>query len=164
MKASTGLQWFLVFMIGMLISIVSITMLFSIELILNNYLVIPLALGITGLFSALGTVYSGNRLVGDGLRTPYGAIVRYNELTAVVLVVILILVYSLELFRGPPIIISSSAGLVLGISSVYFASRLRLPPDSVPKERSQVILWLVIAFLSLPLVILIASFFGLAGA
>ncbi len=164
MRRSHQAGWLLVFLLTLLVGLGTVTFLFVFGLILVEFLLIPVALLITGLLTALVAVYASNKFVRDRLRSPAGEVVRRTEWTAATLALILVLAYTLNLVPGPAIIMSSLAGFVLAVSSVFFASRFRLPPDSLLPEGRKILVWLLVAVMALPVVILIASWFGLAGA
>jgi len=163
MKQSSTLSWVLVLVLTLLVSLVLTTLLFTLGLILIEFLLYPLALGISALVTGLTAVWSSNRLVRDGQQALLTAVVQRSEGTAVLLALLLIVAAALDWLALPPIIISSAAALILAGVATYAAHQHRgAEPEKIPTRR--VVTWLLAAFLAIPLVIFLASLFGWAGA
>jgi len=164
MKKTLVYIWLLIFLLTLLVSVVSATLLFTLGLILIEFLLYPLALGITALLVGLTAVWLSNRLVKDNLQTPVEAVVVRCEGTAVLLSLILILGNAMGWLPNPPILVSSGSAVILSLVAVYFAAQLRgvVPAEQISGRR--IVAWLLVAFLAVPLVLFVASLFGWAGA
>ncbi len=164
MKKTPVYVWLLIWLLTQVISLFSITLLFSLGLILIEFLLYPLALAIGALLTALTAVWLSNRLVRDDLETPVNEVVLRCEGTAVILALILIAGYLANLLPAPAIIISSAAATVLAVAAVVFSQQLRQPPMTDMHRTRRIIIWLLVAFVSIPVVIFLASLVGWAGA
>jgi small-conductance mechanosensitive channel len=164
MKKTPVYIWLLILFLTVLVSVIANTLLFTLGLILIEFLLYPLALGITALLTGLTAVWLSNKLIHDGLQTPVGTVVRWCEGTAVLLSLLLILGNVMGWLPHPPVLVSSGAALILALVATYLASQLRqtVPVDQPATRR--IAAWLIIAFLAIPLVIFVASLFGWAGA
>ena len=164
MKKTPILIWLLIWILTLLVSGFAATLLFALGLILIEFLLYPLALGISALLTGLTAVWLSNKLIHDGLQTPVAAVVRWCEGTAVLLALLLILGNALGWLPNPPIFVSSGAAFILTVVAAYAANHLRqAAPVEQPSTR-RIAAWLIIAFLAIPLVIFVASLFGWAGA
>jgi small-conductance mechanosensitive channel len=164
MKKTPVYIWLLILFLTWLVSLVTTTLLFTLGLVLIEFLLYPLALGVSALLTGLTAVWLGNKLIHDGLQTPVEAVVKWCEGTAVLLSLILIASKVLNLGYVRPIVISSLAAAILALTAVYSVRQHR---SALPKERSmtrQAVTWLIVALLAIPLVIFLASIFGWAGA
>ena len=164
MKKSPILIWLFVWFLTQVVSLISVTLLFTLGLILIEFLLYPLALGVTALLTGLTAVWAANWLVKDGLRTPVEAVVVRCEKTAIGLSLILIAGYAIGSLPAPPIIASSITAIILAIVAVYSARQLRQPPVTAPHQTRRIVVWLLVAFIAIPGVIFLASLFGWAGA
>jgi hypothetical protein len=81
-EKTPSLIWLLVWLLTQGISLISVTLLFTLGLILIEFLLYPLALCIVALLAGLTAVLASNLLVRDGLQTPVEAIVVRCEATA----------------------------------------------------------------------------------
>jgi hypothetical protein len=164
MKKTPAYIWLLILFLTLLASVVVNTMLFSLGLILIEFLLYPLALGITALLTGLTAVWLSNRLLNDGLQTPVEPVVLRCEGTAVLLALLLILGNAIGWLPNPPIVVSSGTAVVLALVAAYSAGQLRQATPEAQTPVRRIVTWLVIAFLAVPLVLFVASLFGLAGA
>ena len=162
MRKTPFYVWLLIFLLTLLVSVVSATLLFTLGLILIEFLLYPLALGIAALLTGLTAVWLTNRLSNDGLQTPVEGVVKWCEGTAVLLALLLILANALGWLPYPPIFISSGTAVILALVATFSAAQLRQADSMTPTRR--IVTWLIIAFLTIPLVIFVASLFGWAGA
>lgn len=156
--------WLLVWLLTQLVALVVITFLLALGLILIEFLVYPLALGIGALLASLTAVFAANLLVNDGLQTPVNPVVGRTEVTAVVLAILLIAAAGTNLLRAPLVYASVITAAIITFVAVYTAWRFRAPPMPDPGRRRRVLIWLLLALAAPPLVIFIASLFGWAGA
>jgi hypothetical protein len=156
--------WLIVLFVTLLVSVVATTFLFTLGLVLIEFLLYPLALGISALLTGLTAVWLTNRFSRDDFQTPVAAVVRWCEGTAVLLALLLILANALGWLPFPVIYVSSSSAIILALVATYAAAQLRqAAPVEQPATR-HIVAWLVIAFLAVPLVLFVASLFGWAGA
>jgi hypothetical protein len=164
MQQRTFSTWLLVWLPTQIVSLAATIFLFTLGLILIEFLLYPLALGISALLSGLTAAWASNRLVKDGLQTSMEAVVPRCELAAVILSLILIAASATGFTAIPPILTASAAAFVMALVAVYSAMRLRRPPLPGTNSQRRALVWLAIALISIPVVIFIASLFGWAGA
>ena len=156
--------WLIVFGLTLLVSVVATTFLFTLGLVLIEFLLYPLALGIVALLVGLTAVWLSNRLSHDNLQTPVAAVVRWCEGTAVLLALLLILANTMGWLPFPVIYVSSGSAIILALVATYAATQLRAAALVEQPTTRRIVAWLVIAFLAVPLVLFVASLFGWAGA
>lgn len=156
--------WLIVLFVTLLVSVVATTFLFTLGLVLVEFLLYPLALGITALLAGLTAVWLTNRLSNDNLQTPVAAVVRWCAGTAVLLALLLILGNALGWLPFPVIYVSSSSAIILALVATYAATQLRTAAPVEQPTTRRIVAWLIIAFLAIPLIIFVASLFGWAGA
>ncbi|MBK7896521.1 MAG: hypothetical protein IPJ90_16925 [Anaerolineaceae bacterium] len=164
MKKTPVYIWLVVLFLTLLVSVFANTLLFTLGLILIEFLVYPLALGITALLTGLTAVWLSNKLIHDGLQSPVEVVVKWCEGTAVLLSLLLIMGNQSGWLPNPPILVSGSSATILALVATYSAGHLRkaISADRTPVRR--IVAWLIYAFLTIPLVIFMASLLGLAGA
>jgi hypothetical protein len=156
--------WLLVWLPTQIVSLTAAIFLFTFGLILIEFLLYPLALGIGALLSGLTAVWVSNRLFKDGLQTSMEAVVLRCELAAVILSLILIAASAGGFTAVPPILTAGAAAFVLALVATYCKIKLRRPPIPSTNAPRRAIVLLVIALMAIPAVIFIASLFGWAGA
>jgi hypothetical protein len=164
MLKTNSLAWIIIGLFATIVSFISSFFLFSLGLILIEFLVYPLALSITALFTALTAVFLSNLLLDKGQHTPPRPVVMACEGTAVALAILLIILTVAKLLSVPGIFIVIPATLLLTSTALIAAKRHRSDQPVATNERKQVMLWIAIAIVAVPLVIFIASLFGWAGA
>jgi hypothetical protein len=164
MSKSTTFAWSLVGILTLIVSLVSSLFLFSLGLILIEFLLYPLALGVVALLTAATAVMLSNRLAADGQHSPAKPVVLVNEGVAVILTILLIVVNLTGALDGPVIFIVIPAAVILTITAFMAARRYRSIQSPASGERRQILIWIGLALLAIPLVIFVASLFGWAGA
>jgi hypothetical protein len=164
MPKSNTLRWSFVGLLTVIVSLVSSTFLFIFGLILLEFLLYPMALGIVALFAALTASWSSNWLVLDEQHTPPRPVVMACEGLAVVLAVLLIILWSAGTLDVPPIFVSTPTALLLAATAFVVAKSNRSSQPAAAHEKRQTLVWLVVSILAVPLIIFIASLFGWAGA
>jgi hypothetical protein len=164
MKKTPVYIWLFVLFLTLLVSVFANTLLFSLGLIVIEFLVYPLALGITALLTGLTAVWLSNKLIHDGLQSPVEVVVRWCEGTAVLLSLLLIIGNKSGWLPNPPILVSSGSATILALVATYSAGRLRKEISADRTSVRRIVAWLICAFLTIPLVIFMASLLGLAGA
>jgi hypothetical protein len=157
-------RWFLIWVCTELLLVVVITLLFALGLILIEFLLYPLALGIGGLLAALLASWLANRLIDDGRYSAPLAITAVTLLLALIWSMALILIDVGRIINLPPIFYSVSAATVLAISATVTSNRLRRVQEPRPAETRRLLRWLLLSLLAIPLVIYLASLVGWAGA
>ena len=164
MKNTPVYTWLLILISTLFISLISTSLLFTLGLILIEFLLYPLALGIAALLVGLTAVSLSNKLINDGSQTPVEGVVKWCEATAVLLAILLIVGNALGWLIFPPIFVSSGTAVILALVATFSATQLRQTPSAAQPSTRRIVTWLVIAFLAIPLVIFVASLFGWAGA
>ena len=164
MQQTTFSSWLLVWLPTQIASLAATIFLFTLGLILVEFLLYPLALGISALICGLTAVWASNRILKDGLQASMEAVVTRCELAAAILSLILIAASAAGFTAVPPILSAGATAFVIALVSVYSAMRLRRAPLPGTNSPRRAIVWLAIALISIPVVIFIASQFGWAGA
>ena len=164
MPKSYTFRWSLVGLLTVIVSLVSSTFLFAFGLILLEFLLYPMALGIAALFAALTASWSSNWLINDGQHTPPRPVVIACELLAVALAVLLIILSAAGALNVPPIFVSTPAALLLAATALVSTQSNRSSQPAAVYERRQTVIWIALSILAVPLIIFIASLFGWAGA
>lgn len=164
MLKSSSVSWIIVIVLTLLVSFASHFLLFSLGLILIEFLLYPLALSIAALFTALAATFSSNLFLGREQHTPPRPVVVACEGTAVVLTILLIILSATNSLNVPEIFIIMPSTLLLTITALVAVKRYRSSQPAALDERKQVVWWIGIAIVAIPLVIFIASLFGWAGA
>jgi hypothetical protein len=162
MQRTPFFTWLLVWLPTQIVSLAAATLLFTLGLILIEFLLYPLALGISALLAGLTAVWASNRVVHDGLQATAEAVVLRCEAAAIVLSLILIAASASGRAAAPPILASSAAAVVLAIMATYGAITQRFPAQA--NQRRRILLWLLLALIAIPAVIFFAAQFGWAGA
>jgi hypothetical protein len=121
-------------------------------------------LGVVALLTAVTAVMLSNRLAADGQHSPAKPAVLVNEGVAVILTILLIVVNLTGALDGPVIFIVIPAAVILTITAFMAARRYRSIQSPASGERRQILIWIGLALLAIPLVIFVASLFGWAGA
>lgn len=158
------LRWFVVGLLTVIVSLASTTFFFVFGLILREFLLYPMALGIAALFTALTAAWSSNWLILDKQHTPPQPVVIACEGLAVVLSVLLIILQAAGTLNIPPIFVSTPAALLLAITALVVTKSNRSAQPVAASEKRQTLIWIAISILAVPLIIFIASLFGWAGA
>jgi hypothetical protein len=164
MKKPPIYLWLLILFLTLLVSVVSTTLLFTLGLVLIEFLLYPLALGISALLTGLTAVWLSNKLIHDELQSPVEVVVRWCEGTAVLLSLLLIMGNTNGWLPNPPILVSSGSAAILALVATYSAGSMRKAISADRTSVRRVVAWLICAFLTIPLVIFVASLFGWAGA
>lgn len=164
MKNRVKISWLLVYFLTQLVTLVVITLLFTLGLILPELILYPMALTVTALLSTVTAVWASNHLSGSSQETSPTDVVVRSVALAVVLSILLSVGAPLNWLPSPPIVVSSLAGVIMAVTAVYFTVQLRQPADSFKAGSHRYLLWLAAALLIPPIVIFLASLLGWAGA
>jgi hypothetical protein len=133
-------------------------------LIASEYVIFALALGVAGLFAALGAGWAANLLAGDGTRTRLQQVALATELAAALIAILFLTNSVLRVgLLGPVLYIALACGISLGLVAAVAAWRFR-STDKVEGEVRLTVLLLVLAVVSVPVAIFLASLAGLTGA
>jgi hypothetical protein len=162
MQRTPFYTWLLVWLPTQIASLTATTLLFTLGLILIEFLLYPLALGISALLAGLTAVWASNRLVHDGLQASAEAVVLRCEAAAAVLSLILIAVSASGRTAGPVVFASSVSAVVLAVVATYGAITQRFAAQG--NQRRRILLWLLLALMAIPVVIFVAAQLGWAGA
>jgi hypothetical protein len=133
-------------------------------LIVVEYVIFPLALGVGAILASLAAGWTGNRLAADRSRTLLMRVVWTTELVALVLAVIFLANAALRLvLLGPVFYPGLFCAIALALTATIATGRFRT--RHIPANDGRLTLWLlVLAVVSVPVVIFLASLAGLAGA
>lgn len=164
MPKSHTLRWSIVGLLTVIVSLASSTFLFAFGLILIEFLLFPMALGIAALFTALTASWSSNWLIADGQHTPPQPVVVACEGLAAALAVLLIILWAAGALNVAPIYVSTPAALLLAATALVMGKSNRSPQPATGREKRQSLVWIAVSILAVPLIIYIASLFGWAGA
>ncbi len=133
-------------------------------LVVHEAVIMPLALVIGALLAALGAVWAARLTGGAGERPSLLPTVGIVELASIVLVPMIYVLFIRPAFRGPPIYLIAAVALFLALISAIAALSLPRPRTSSLRERRLTLGLLLLAVLSVLVVMLAASLFGLTGA
>lgn len=146
------------------VSLVVSTFLFVLGLILADFILYPMALCISALFTAVTAVALNNLLFHDERHTALRPVVIVCEATAVILAAVLIIITAVGAINVPVILPSGAAALILALTAIIAARHYRAAEPAASNEKLQAVTWIALALAAIPLIIFIASIFGLAGA
>lgn len=163
-RGSVGLGWLLVWLLTQIICSAAMLFLFTLGLILIEFLVYPLALGIGALLAGLTATFAANGLVRDGRQTLVNPVVARCEMAAVIFSILLIAASGMGLLQVRLIFVIVVAAVAMTAIAVYFAGQYRGLPIPDPRKNRRVAIWLFIALAAVPVVIFLASLLGWAGA
>lgn len=163
-KPSQPFALLLIGLLTLIVSLVSSAFLFVLGLILIEFLLYPMALCISALFTGLTAAWLNNWLIADGRHTAPRPVVIACEVVAVVLAALLIILSAAGSLNFPTIFLSSSAALLLAATAFVAARRYRTMQPAEPHEGWQAVIWIILALVAVPLIIFIADLFGWAGA
>lgn len=160
----------LLFRLGILIaawfgSIIGLVLVLPLGLIVAEWLIFPLALAITALLAALSAGWAGTFLADDQTQTHLLPVIGVTEAVAVGVTLIFLIMVRLGMASfGPLIVPAVIFSLILTLSASVATWCFRRPKQSIGSEVKLTVTLLVLAVVSVPSVIFLASLFGLAGA
>jgi hypothetical protein len=164
MIKSQAFSWSIVGLLTVIVSLVSTTFLFTFGLILIEFLLYPMALGIAALFTALTASWSSNWLMADEHHTLPQPVVFACVGLAAVLAVLLIILAAAGALNIPAIFVSTPAALLLSATALVMTKSNRTAQPATVHEKRQSLIWIAVSIVAVPLIIFIASLFGWAGA
>ncbi|MCL4302269.1 MAG: hypothetical protein KJ077_41660 [Anaerolineae bacterium] len=146
-------------------SIIGLILVLPLGLIVAEWLIFPLALVIAALLAALGAGWTGTFLARDQTRTNLVPVISLTEAVAVGVALIFLMMVRLGMASfGPLIFPAVIFSLILTLSASAATWRFRHPKQASGGEVKLTVILLVLAVVSVPGVIFLASLFGLAGA
>jgi hypothetical protein len=158
-------SWIGTFIITLIVTLVGMLGVLIFGLIVAEVIIFPLALIIAAALAALSAGWAATLLARDGMRTDLWAVLGVTEAVAVIFAVVVLATLALRnLLFGPVFGIGLVSSLILTLSAVIAAGRFRRPITQSQGDIKMTIILLVLAVLSIPLVIWLASLVGLAGA
>ncbi len=163
-KLMRPLFWIGTFLLALVISLVALVLLLPLGLIAVERISFPLALGVAALLTAVVASWAGNFLAGDQTRTQILKVVGVTELVAAVIVLVVLLSPASAALFGPLIYIGLLSALLLAVGATVATAVFRTTNQQPTHERRLTLVLLILAILSVPVVIAIASLFGLTGA
>ena len=160
----------LLFWLGTLVaawfgSIISLFLVLPLGLIVVEWLIFPLALGIAALLAAVSGGWAGTFLARDETQTRLLPVIGLTEAAAVGVALLFLIMVRLGLASfGPLIVPAVIFSLILTLSASAATWRFRRPKQDTGSEVKLTVTLLVLAVVSVPGVVFLASLFGLAGA
>jgi hypothetical protein len=153
------------FIAATVIGFVGLLVLMSLGLIVSELVITPLALLVAGVFVALAAGWTGTLLATDGTRTQLGAVVARTEVTAAVLAIALLALMGLQItIFGRLIYLIVACSVLLALGASIETGRNRDATQSRHHDVRLTLTLLAAAVVAVPLVIWVASVFGLTGA
>jgi len=145
-------------------SVVGTFLILPLGLIVSEYVVFPLALGVTAVLASLGAGWAGNFLAGDGTRTQLTQVVGITLLTAAALAALFLINAGLRLvILGPVFYLGLTCALVLALAAALATWRMRSTQRGT-RDGLLTLGLLAVVVASVPVVVFIAWLAGLAGA
>jgi hypothetical protein len=133
-------------------------------LIASEFVIFPLALGVSAILASVCAAWAGNFLAGDGTSTRLLQVVGVTEVVAAIMAVLVLAGASLRLvLLGPLIYVAVACACALAIGAGLATWRFRGAERAAGDGRLSLGL-LVLAVVSVPAIIFIAWLAGLAGA
>ncbi|HEX5690147.1 MAG TPA: hypothetical protein VFX76_09100 [Roseiflexaceae bacterium] len=150
-------------------AIIGIFAVLTLGLIAHELVILPLALFVGALLSSVGAAWAAGQLSSDGTRTRLLPVVIYAEVGALMAALIIIGLYLADAARPanllpPPGLIGLAVSLALALDVSLAARRFRAAPSEAGQQRRLSLALLALALVSVPLVLVVASLFGLTGA
>jgi hypothetical protein len=138
-------------------------------LVVHELVILPLALFVGALFAALGASWAASQLARDKTHTRLLPVVIYAEAGALIAAMIIVVLYLADARRPvntfpPPGVIAIAVSLALALDVSLAARRFRAAPSEGRSQTRLALTLLAVAVVGVPLVIMIASLFGLTGA
>jgi hypothetical protein len=146
-------------------SIVGLFLVLPLGLIAAEWIIFPLGLAIAALLAALSAGWAGTLLARDQTQTQFWPVIWVTEAVAIGLALIFLLLVRLGTASfGPLIIPILIFSLILALCAGTATWRFRSARQNTRRDVKLTVALLVLAVVSVPVVILIASLFGLTGA
>jgi hypothetical protein len=146
-------------------SIIGLVLVLPLGLIIAEWLIFPLAGVIAALLAALGAGWAGTFLARDQTQTQLLPAIGVTEAVGIGMTLIFLLMVRLGVASfGPLIVPAVIFSLILTLSAGVATWRFRSLKQSTGSEVKLTVALLVLAVVSVPGVVFLASLFGLAGA
>jgi hypothetical protein len=146
-------------------SIISLFPVLLLGLVVVEWVIFPLGLVIAGLLAALSAGWAGTLLARDQTQTQLWPVIWITEVAAIGTALIFLLLVRLGAASfGPLIIPILIFSLILALCAGVATWRFRSAKQETKSEVKLTVGLLVLAVVSVPAVIFIASLFGLTGA
>ena len=146
-------------------SIIGLILVLPLGLIVAEWLIFPLALVIAALLAALSAGWAGTFLARNQTQTYLRPVIGITEVVAIGVALIFLLMVRLGVTGfGPLIVPAVIFSLILSLSASAATWRFRRSKQGTGSEVKLTVALLVLAVVSLPGVVFLASLLGLAGA
>jgi hypothetical protein len=150
-------------------STIGIFLVLPFGLVVHELVILPLALLVGALLAAIGASWAASQLASDQTRTRLQPVVAFAEAGAVLVALMLIIMSIGDATRPenvlpPPGTIGIAVSLVLALDVTLAAWRFRGTQSETAGQGRLMALLLAVAVVCIPLVIVVASLFGLTGA
>jgi hypothetical protein len=160
----------LLFRLGTLVaawlgSIIGLVLVLPLGLIVVEWLIFPLALAVAALLAALSAGWTGTLLAQDQSLTRLLPVIGITEVVGIGVAPIFLIMVRLGMASfGPLIVPAVIFSLILTLSASAATWQFRSPKQGTGSEVKLTVMLLVLAVVSVPGVVFLASLFGLAGA
>ena len=162
MQLLMALVTFLVALIG---AMSGLFLLLPLGLVVHELVIFPLALAIAALLAAIAANWAGSGLARDETRTRLLPVVGATEGVALVALLVVIANFALRLaIFNRIMIIAVFCGLMLALGATVATWRFRRSKESPSSDGLLTLALLGLAVVAVPVVIFVASLFGLTGA
>ncbi len=134
-------------------------------LAVHEFVIFPLALGVAALLAALGAAWTGTLLAQGQSRTRLMPVVGVAEATAVLLAILVLANSVLRLGIFDRLIyLALAIEFILALAATVGMQAFRRPGEGKRDDLRWTLLLLGMAILLVPIVVYVASLFGLTGA
>ncbi len=158
-------HWLAAFLAALIGSVIGLIAILPLSLGVHELVIFPLALAVSALFAALAAGWVGTWLATDGSRTQLMSTVASMEAMAALLAVTFIALLTLQVtFFMPPIRFIAIGSLLLALAASVATVRSRHSAQDSSADVRLTVMLLLVAVVSVPLVIFLASLFGMTGA
>ena len=158
--------WFATFIAALVVGGIGLLLVATLGLIVVEWIAFPLALVVGALLAALSAGWVGTWLAGDGSRTRLVAVIAAVEAVGLALVLaVLVSAAFRDALLGPIIGIVVVCSLLLAATATVATWGYRRPAKPLPMgDLSLTLTLLVVAAVSVPAVVMLATVVGLGGA
>lgn len=146
-------------------SLIGLVLVLPLGLIVMEWLIFPLALVIAALLAALSAGWAGIYLANDQTQTRLVPVIGVTEVAGIGVALLFLLLVRLGMASfGPLVGPIALFSLVLTLTATMATWRFRAPQQNRGGEVKLTVTLLVLAVVSVPVVVFLASLLGLAGA
>lgn len=146
-------------------SLIGLFLVLPLGLIVIEWLIFPLALVIAALLAALSAGWAGTYLASNQMQTRLVPVIGVTEIAGIGVALLFLLLVRLGLASfGPLIVPIALFSLVLTLTATIATWRFRGPQQNSGRDAKLTVTLLVLAVVSVPVVVFLASLLGLAGA